>query len=154
MRAVAWVFIGFAGWLSGDAPAQAGEAPAIVIPGKPGVPVIINGFDASYTVVEGDWGLDRPGYIHPTIISGPLVIPAPHYYGAYFPAYGRRPGYGRLEVEPPPNRRLPRPAQSYYRAWGAQSDPIPATLDPPAYQPPVIVQPQIELWQRRFRRQP
>jgi hypothetical protein len=37
--------------------ALAGGGFSIVIPGKPGVPIIINGVDASYAVVEGDWGL-------------------------------------------------------------------------------------------------
>ena len=45
-----------------SAPARAeGEGPVIVIPSRPGVPVVINGRDASYAVVEGDWGLSRPG---------------------------------------------------------------------------------------------
>jgi hypothetical protein len=39
--------------------ALADTGPLIVIPGKPGVPVIINGRDASYAVVEGEWGLAR-----------------------------------------------------------------------------------------------
>ena len=40
------------------APARADEeGPVIVIPTRPGVPVVINGRDASYAVVEGDWGL-------------------------------------------------------------------------------------------------
>ena len=29
----------------------------LVIPGRAGVPIIINGVDASYAVDEGDWGL-------------------------------------------------------------------------------------------------
>ena len=41
-------------------PALAQRAPEIVIPGKPGIPVYINGIDASWGVVEGDFGLDRP----------------------------------------------------------------------------------------------
>jgi hypothetical protein len=106
--------------------AHAGDAPVIVIPGKAGVPVIINGYDASYAVVEGDWGLDRPGQVPPTIVTGPLIIPAPGYSRSYFPALGRRPGYGRREIEPPPNRRLPPPAQSFERFWGAESEPIEA----------------------------
>ena len=40
-------------------PAFAGGGFDIVIPGRPGVPIIINGVDASYAVVEGDWGLGR-----------------------------------------------------------------------------------------------
>jgi len=37
----------------------------IVIPGRPGVPVIINGVDASYAVVEGDWGLAKRIHLKP-----------------------------------------------------------------------------------------
>jgi hypothetical protein len=110
----------------------AAEAPSYVIPGRNDVPVIVNplGYDASYTVVEGDFGLDRPGQVNPVIV-GPRVLPAPFYPGAYFPSEGRRPGYGRLEIEGA-HRAPPRPAESFYRAWRTQSDPIPATLDPPA----------------------
>ena len=136
------------------AAAHADHAPVYVVPGKPGVPVVINGYDASYTVVEGDWGLSRPGHMPPSIVSGPLVTPAPYYYGGYFPAFGRRPGYGRREIEPPPDRRLPRPAPSYYREWGTQSEALPATIeDPPLYPPPVIeASPRIERPHRRFRK--
>jgi hypothetical protein len=138
----------------GVATARADHAPVYVVPGKPGVPVVIDGYDASYTVVEGDWGLSRPGHMPPSIVSGPLVVPAPYYYGGYFPAYGRRPGYGRREIEPPPDRRLPRPAPGYYREWGTQSQPLPATIeDPPFYPPPVIeASPGIERPHRRFRK--
>jgi len=117
-------------------PAVPAEAPSFVIPGRARIPVIVNplGFDASYTVVEGDFGLDRPGQVNPVIVGGPLVLPPPFYPGAYFPSDGRRPGYGRLEISP--RRRMPsKPAEGYYRSWSSQSDPIPATLDPPAAYP-------------------
>jgi hypothetical protein len=112
-------------------PVVAAEAPSFVIPGRRDVPVIVNplGYDASYTVVEGDFGLDRPGQVNPVII-GPRVRPMPYYHGSYFPGEGHRPGYGRLEIEQR-NRVPPKPAETYYRSWGAASDPIPATLDPP-----------------------
>ena len=116
--------------------ACADHAPVLVVPGRAGVPVVINGYDASYTVVEGDWGLSRPGHVPPAIVSGPLITPAPFYSGAYYPSQGRRPGYGRREVEPPANRRLPPPAPSFYREWGTQSQPLPA--DVPVNPPPVI----------------
>jgi hypothetical protein len=135
-------------------PVRADHAPVIVIPGKAGVPVVINGYDASYTVVEGDWGLSRPGHVTPTIVSGPLIAPAPYYPGSYFPALGRRPGYGRYEIEPPPDRRRPPPAQSFHREWSIESAPTPATL-PPDYPPPVIeASPQIDGggWRDRDRR--
>ena len=68
------------------------RAPVLVVPGRPGIPVIINGYDASYTVVEGDWGLSRPGQVPPVIVNGPLILPAPYYTGPYYPSLGRRPG--------------------------------------------------------------
>lgn len=144
MRAVTRIAMGVGVWLSGALPALAADAPAFVIPGKPGVPVIINGYDASYTIVEGDFGLDRPGQVQPTIIFGPLIGPAPDRYArGYYPGDGEQPGYGRLEIEPPANRRLPPPAPTFYRDWTSQSDATPATVDPPAAAPPLIVVPQI-----------
>lgn len=136
MRFAALLMIGLVCSASGVDGARADKAPVFVIPGRPGVPVMINGYDASYTVVEGDWGLARPGHMPPAIVSGPLLRPAPYDSGAYYPMEGRRPGYGRREIEPPPNRRLPPPAPSYHREWGTQSQPSPATI--PDNPPPVI----------------
>jgi hypothetical protein len=65
MRATTWVIIAIAGSLAGHEAARSADAPKFVIPGKPGVPVIINGYDASYSIVEGDWGLDRPTGVPP-----------------------------------------------------------------------------------------
>jgi hypothetical protein len=134
----------------GSADARADHAPVVVIPGRPGVPVIINGYDASYTVVEGDWGLTRPGHRPPTIVSGPLISPAPYFPGHYYPTVGRQPGYGRYEIEPPPGRQLPPPAPGYYREWGTQSPELPATIDPPADPPQVIMAPTVEFPDRRW----
>jgi hypothetical protein len=50
------------------AAARADNYPVIVVPGRPGVPVIINGRDASWAVVNGDWGLYRPGAVPVTVI--------------------------------------------------------------------------------------
>jgi hypothetical protein len=122
----------------GATAANAQYGPVLVIPGKPGIPVIVNGYDASYTVVEGDWGLARPGQVTPVIAGGPLIVPAPYHTGPYYPYQGRRPGYGRREIEPPPNRRLPQSPPSYHRQWGIESMPLPADVDPPANPPPVI----------------
>jgi len=89
-------------------PALAQREPEIVIPGRPDVPVIINGVDASWGIVEGEFGLFRPG--HPvTVITRPLVVSMPVTVPGYFPSSGRRPGYGRLEIIPPPNRPKPPP---------------------------------------------
>jgi hypothetical protein len=130
------------------APAWAGDGFDIVIPGRSGVPIIINGVDASYAVVEGDWGLAKGQHVQPTIYGGRYVDPEPQ-VGHYYPSLGHVPGYGRFEVEPPANRRLPQPAESYHQSWSAQSSPPPAQSPPqaqpevPLYPPPVIVAPQI-----------
>jgi hypothetical protein len=117
------------------------NGPVIVIPGRPGVPVIINGIDASYTVVEGDWGLDKGMHVQPTVYGGRYVDVEPH-VGHYYPSAGHLPGYGRFEIEPPANRRLPQPAESYHESWSAQSTPQRAQPEVPFYPPPVIVAPQ------------
>jgi hypothetical protein len=131
-----WSAFGASVLLCSNLPAHAYDAPAIVIPGKAGVPVILYGTDVSYCVIEGDWGLARPGHVAPTIVSCPPVEPIPEDSGRYYyPAFGRQPGYGRREVIPPRNRRLPPPAPTYYREWGAQSDPVPASTDAPVNLP-------------------
>src|SRR5258707_1302911 len=121
--------------------AFAGGGFEIVIPGRVGVPVIINGVDASYAVVEGDWGLGKGTHVQPTIYGGRYIDPVPH-VGHYYPSAGHLPGYGRLEVEPPPNRRLPRPAESYHQSWSAQSAPLPAQSNVPVDPPAIIYAPQ------------
>jgi hypothetical protein len=131
--------------------AVASEGFEIVIPGRPGVPVIINGVDASYAVIEGDWGLGKNVQVQPTIYGGRYIDPVPH-VGHYYPSAGHMPGYGRLEIEPPANRRLPQPAESFSQSWSAQSTP---QLEIPANPPPVIVAPQIgDDWDHRHHRRP
>jgi hypothetical protein len=112
-------------------------SPVIVIPGRPGVPIIINGVDASYAVVEGDWGLAKSVHVQPTVYGGRLVDPEPH-VGHYFPSLGKVPGYGRLEIQPP---GPPKRAESFYQSWSAQSTPQPAQPEVPLYPPPVITAP-------------
>ena len=132
------------------APALAQYEPVIVVPGKPGVPVVLNGVDASWAVVEGDWGLARP-HPAPSAIYGPLLIPMQPYRDSYYPATGGRPGYGRLESDPGLNRP-PSPAPSYHRSWTSQSDPGPVTQYAPYASPPVIVAPTIDLNRGPYRR--
>jgi hypothetical protein len=115
--------------------------PVVVIPGRAGVPIIINGVDASYAVVEGDWGLGKGVQVQPTVYGGRFVDPAPR-VGHYYPSAGHMPGYGRIEIEPPANRRLPQPAESYHQSWSAQSTPQRAQPEVPFYPPPVITAPQ------------
>ena len=124
------------------APALADSSPVLVIPGRPGVPIIINGIDASYAVVEGDWGLGKGVHVTPTVYGGRYADPVPN-VGHYYPSLGHRPGYGRLEIEPPTNRALPRPAESYYQSWSSQSTPQPVQPQVPFNPPPVIIAPQI-----------
>lgn len=121
-------------------PAFAGDGFNIVVPGRPGVPIIINGVNASYAVVEGDWGLARGIHVQPTVYGGRYVDPEPN-VGHYYPSAGRAPGYGRLEIEPPKNRQLPKPAASYHDSWSAQSAP-PAPQQVPLYPPAVIELPR------------
>lgn len=123
-------------------PAMAEDGFDIVIPGRPGVPVLINGRDASYSVVEGTWGLSKNVHVQPYIVGGGYAYvekPVGHYY----PSAGRIPGYGRLEIESPANRPLPPQAESYYRSWSAQSAPPQPQI--PQYPPPVIVAPQFDV---------
>jgi hypothetical protein len=117
-----------------------------VIPGRPDVPIFENGVDVSWSVVEGEYGLNRPNIVNPTIIyrTPPVIAPYPGRAAigpSYFPHDGTRPGYGRLEVIPPPNRPLPRPAEGYVRGWRMESAPTPADLppsNPPNMASPVI----------------
>lgn len=119
--------------------ALAQREPQIVIPGKPGVPVYINGVDASWGIVEGEFGLDRPNQVNPTVVYRPYLVALPYDVPGYFPADGRRPGYGRLEIVPPAQRRSRAPGPRYDRFWSSESDPGPATTYPAG--PPVIVAP-------------
>src|ERR1700689_4634722 len=116
-------------------PAFAQREPQIVIPGRPDVPVMINGIDASWGVVEGEFGLDRPGAMTQTVTYRPLVVSVPYAVPGYFPRAGRKPGYGRLEIVPPPDRLLPPMAPSYFRSWSSQSASGPVTQYP-RYAPP------------------
>src|SRR5688572_24399133 len=98
---------------AGLQPVRADHEPVIVIPSRPGVPIMLNGRDASYAVVEGDWGLARSIHVQPVITYGWNAWakdtwakpPVAH----YFPRSGEQPGYGRLEIQPPPNRLRPPP---------------------------------------------
>jgi hypothetical protein len=135
-----------AGWalailLGTTLPACAGGGFDIVIPGRPDVPIIINGIDASYAVIEGEWGLGRGEQVQPTIYGG-RYVDLPPKVGHYYPSAGRVPGYGRLEIEPPANRKLPPRAARFHHSWSAESAPLPAQIDPPYYPPPVIYAPQ------------
>ena len=135
--------------LSGVPCALADHAPNYVVPGRPDVPVIINFFDASWGVVEGEWGLYRPGAVSPTVIPAPYVMPRTQ-AKPYYPSLGGIPYRGRLEIEPPANRELPPPAPSYHRSWTSESQNLPATEYAPT--PPVIIGGDVDYNDRRRRR--
>jgi hypothetical protein len=131
-------------------PALAQREPEIVIPGRPDVPVIINGVNASWGVVVGEFGLDRPGAMAPIVIYQPLLASIPGAPRSYFPKTGKKPGYGRLEINPPPDRPLPPPAPTFYRSWSSQSAPGPVTDYPTYPMPPVVVEPNFGHRHDRF----
>jgi hypothetical protein len=127
--------------LAGEA--YADNQPVVVVPGRLGVPVFINGVDATGAVVYGDWGLFRPGGavvieggIWPPGVLAPLPEP-PH----YFPATGRTPAYGRKEIDPGPHRRGLAP--EYHKSWQIESQPGPVTEYPPFAPPAVVVAPPV-----------
>ena len=109
-----------------DVPARADSGPVFVVPSRPGIPIPINGRDASFSVVEGDIGLARPGHLTPVIIGGGRPLPPRwSYHGVpYYPRFGVPPARGRYEIDPGPDRPLPEPAESYHRSWSTSSDPI------------------------------
>jgi hypothetical protein len=152
MRRASLLALVLSGLVPGSASALAADSgPVIVLSGRHGLPVIINGVDVTGAVLEGDWGLYSPHMVGPTIV--PAWVPGwtyqgVHYWGryvqgSYYPAFGHEPGYGRHEIEPPADRRLPPPAPSYHRSWTSQSEPLPANLDPQVPSSPLIVAPQI-----------
>lgn len=154
--------------LAAPAPARADMGAVFVVPSRPGVPIAINGRDASWSVVEGDVGLARPGHLTPVVIGGGRPLPPRRAYDRvhYFPRYGTAPARGRNEVEPGPHRVMPEPAESYHRSWSASSqlngyrydqtpdgrqqsyqagsEPLPATIDDgqPQMPPPIVVVPR------------
>lgn len=130
--------------------AGANMEPAIVVSGRPGVPVMINGQDARGAIVEGDWGLARPGAGVTVFWPSPLPDPtdrgrisamqAPRGLlpGRFFPATGRRPRMGRDEVIPPADRPLPPRAESFQRTWRSESPELPANVEQPWYPLPLL----------------
>jgi hypothetical protein len=136
------VFLGIVGLLLAGTMARADNEPVVVVPGRPGVPVIINGADATGAVVYGDWGLFRPGgavVVEGGIWPPPAWAAAPDWPPHYFPATGRTPAYGRKEIDPGPRRRPIAPA--YHKEWVTESNPSPVTEYPPFAPPAVVVAP-------------
>ena len=164
---IAALAIGFAVTASAT-PARADSGPVFVVPSRPGVPIAINGRDASWSVVEGDIGLSRPGHLTPVIIIGggrPLPPRTSYDRNPYYPRFGTVPARGRNEVDPGPDRPMPEPAESFSRSWSTSSEPqpprysetprqrprqyedesehLPATIDDgqPPLAPPIVVAP-------------
>ncbi len=122
---------------------QADHAPAFVVPGRSDVPVIINGYDASWGVVEGDWGLTRPGAVPVTVYPSLHYVPPPRRpVPRYFPTLGGPPHLGRYEVNPPAHRPLPPPAQPFHQSWSAASDSGPVTDYAPTG--PMFISPEVD----------
>ncbi len=153
MRGASFVVLVLGGVILGGGWARAADSgPIIVLPGRHGLPVIINGVDVTGAVLEGDWGLYSPHMVGPTVVippwAGRPIYQPPYYRGryvpeGYYPSFGHEPAYGRREIEPPADRTLPPSAPSFHRSWSSQSDPLPANLEPPVQSPPLIVSPQI-----------
>ncbi len=129
------------------AAALADHAPAWVIPNPRGIPIVVDGLEVSGAVIEGDWGLYRPGHGSVTIYAPahPLYLPPA---AGFFPATGRRPRSGRLEVETPEQRR-PRRAEAYSRSWST-GDVDESYAPYQQYQPPAAFEGTV--WERRKRR--
>src|ERR1700730_17301195 len=142
MRAGMWSLLaGLCAACALTAPACAQTGPVIVIPGKPGVPVIMNGLIVDGAVVYGDWGLAKPNNAG-LIIVGPVGYPLPVAPPGYFPATGHQPRVRRQEGEPPA-RAPPRANTNDYCEWSIGSESKhPVTESPPFDPPPVIVAPR------------
>jgi hypothetical protein len=123
--------------------ARADHAAVYVVPGRADVPVVIHGYDASWGVVSGDWGLHRPGAGYVTVYPSPFA-PPPYQRPVmrYFPSLGSVPQVGRHEINPPAHRPLPPRAQPFHQSWSAESDFGPVTDYAPMG--PMIVAPEVD----------
>jgi hypothetical protein len=132
--------------IAGGGVAMASETgPVIVIPGRAGVPVMLNGQDVSYAVVEGDWGLNRPSQTDPVVIYRYFPPPPPYSQppAHYFPTGGPPPRLGRKEADDIRPTSPNNPAPTQFREWGARSDPTPATSPTPLDTPGMVVVPEV-----------
>jgi hypothetical protein len=120
---------------------RADSQPVIAIPGHLGVPVIINGIDATGAEVYGDWGLSRPGQGR-LIIEGGAPTPLGRPPVRYFPTSSTIQEPRRSETKPPPSPRGTPPARpaastDFHQSWSAGANPGPMPDGAPA----VIVAP-------------
>jgi len=138
MRLFSALLLALCAAVGGTQGARAQTGPVIVVPGKAGVPVTINGVVVDGAVVYGDWGLGRNGGPQ-IIIDGPVGLTENWDSRGYYPSMGRAPRVGRLEIEPPPH---PRGNTNFHREWGTGSEmAAPVTEYPPFNPPPVILAP-------------
>ena len=131
------------------ASARAQTGPVVVVSGKAGVPVIVNGVIVNGAILYGDWGLARPGHGE-LVIEGPVAFATPFGSPGFYPATGHAPRLGRQEIEPPrnPHRR----STDFHRDWSTQSNfAVPVTEYPPVDPPPVIMAPRERRSQRSNR---
>jgi hypothetical protein len=118
------------------APARAQTGPVIAIPGKIGVPVVMNGVIVDGAVIWGDWGLARPTF--GVVVDGLVdFADPPHDSRAYFPKTRHKPRVGRHEIEPKHHAR-PRPT-SFRRDWSAGSNFKTPVTEYPSYDPPPVI---------------
>lgn len=141
MRAGLWsLFAGLCVASALAAPACAQTGPVIVIPGKPGVPVIMNGLVVDGAVVYGDWGLAKPNNSG-LIIEGVVSRPAPvaSWAPGYFPSSGELPRVGRQEAEPAAKTR-PQANTNYQRDWSIASEFKKPVTEYPPFDPPQVIE--------------
>jgi len=144
------VVLGFVLAGAGGAFAGADTQPVIVVPGRPGVPVMVDGQDVSGAVLEGEWGLAREHAGITIIRPGPPVDPGypgrnpppqalrGQISGGFFPGTGRKPRLGRDEVIPPADRPLPPKAEPFRRGWGSESPGFPASIGQSPFPLPLV----------------
>jgi len=111
-------------------PGRADSAPVIAVPGHLGVPVIINGIDATGAEVYGDWGLSRPGHGSLIIEGGtptPLGRPPVRYFPTSSPLEDGRGRETKVAPSPPKGAPPGRPASStdFHQSWSAGANPAP-----------------------------
>jgi hypothetical protein len=128
----------------GHPAAHADSAPVIAVPGHLGVPVIIDGIDATGAEVFGDWGLSRPGH-GSLIIEGGTPTPLRRPPLRYFPTSSSvsDPDARQPKATPSPSRATPAPARpgvstDFHRSWSVGPD---DGAPPPIVMPPAIVVP-------------
>ena len=124
------------GVLAGATAAHAQTGPVIVVPGKRGVPVMMNGAIVDGALVWGDWGLARPGHGE-VVVEGLVTLATPWDSRGYYPMTGRVPRVGRLEVEPKHVR--PRPT-NFHREWGIESNFNAPVTEYPPFNPPDVIE--------------